>query len=254
MKATYICLLILASAAPAWGADLPEFPFINVTGFATRAVAPDLAKVSFNVKARDVSADTAASTVAARTQEVLDLLAANGVAPTDIDAHEIGKAALFERDSGDSAKPSRAALLRYEVTRSFLVTIHKLAAWPAIGTKLLGIQNVEDLDARFDCNDHKAQEAELLAAAAHNARERAEIMAAGFAQHLGAVQAISQEPFEQISGRLLRADMHYGYGPQSSASFKVSAGQISAAQLLVPATIPLAQVVNAIYRLESASH
>jgi uncharacterized protein YggE len=253
MRHRFSWLLALAGATTAWGTDLPEFPFINVTGFATRAVAPDLARVSFNVKARDISADSAASTVAARTQEVLDLLTANGVAPADIDAHEVGKAAVFERDSGESpVKTPRAALLRYEVTRSFSVTIRKLAAWPAIGTKLLGMQNIEDLDAHFDRTDRKALEAELLTAAAHDAQHRAELIAAGFGQRLGAVQAVSQDPFGQISDRLLRADMHY----QDLEGRSLRAGfdrPPSATQALVPATIPLATVVNAIYRLESAS-
>ncbi len=249
MKAHYLWLLLLASAAPAWATDLPAFPFINVTGHASRAVSPDLARINFTVKARDASAGVAAHAVSERAQEVLDLLAANGIAAADIDAHAVAKQVVFERDSGISGGTRRGPP-RYEVSRSFSVSLRKVASWPDIGTRLLEMPNIEDLEAQFDRTDREALEAELLAAAAHDAQQRAERIAAGFGQHLGTLQAVSQEPFVAISDLYLRADTRYAYA--GNASLEATAGRVSAAQLLVPATIPLAAGVNAIYRLESA--
>ena len=251
MKARYLWLLMLASAAPAWATDLPAFPFINVSGHAMRAVSPDLARINFTVKARDASAEVAAHAVSERAQEVLDLLAANGIAAADIDAHGVAKQVVFERDSGTSGGARRGPP-RYEVSRSFSILLRNLASWPDVGTKLLEMQNVEDLEAQFDRTDRQALEAELLVAAAHDAQQQAERLAAGFGQRLGAVQAVSQEPFLAISDLYLRADTRYAYA--GSRAFKVSAGRVSAAEVLVPATIPLAASVNAIYRLESAQH
>ena len=258
MRIPFACLLLLSACVPAWGTDLPAFPFINVTGVATREVAPDLAKVSFTVTARDPSAEVAANTVATQTQAALDLLTAGGIAPADIDAHGLAKQVVFDREPGGiSSGPRRAATPRYEVSRSIAVLVRKVASWPDLGTKLLEMPNVENLEVRFDRADRKALEAELMAEAAHDAERRAGQMASGFGQRLGAVQAISQDPFEQISDRFLRADMRYAYAGEPTLGapmFKVSAGQGLAAQLLVPATIPLFATVNAIYRLESAAH
>jgi len=79
-------------------------------------------------------------------------------------------------------------------------------------------------------------------------------MAAGFGQHLGAVQAVSQDPFEEISMRFLRADMRYRYLGEATAGVVVAAARVtSGAQVLVPPAIPLGATVNAIYRLESAA-
>jgi len=109
--------LLLAAAAPVWGSDLPAYPFINVTGHALKAVRPDLARVNFTVRARDPSAETAARAVAERVGEVLDLLAKAGVAAADIDAHEVAKEVVFERDAGFSGAAQRGPP-RYAVSRS----------------------------------------------------------------------------------------------------------------------------------------
>ena len=245
--------LLLAAIAPAWGGDLPAYPFINVTGHALKAVSPDLARINFTVKARDANAEAAARAVAERVEAALAQLAAAGVAAADIDAPGVAKDVVFDRESGVSGGTRRGPP-RYEVSRSFSVLLRKVASWPELGTKLLEMPNVEALGAQFDRTDRPALEAELLAAAAHDAQQRAERMAAGFGQHLGAVQAISQDPFEEISTRFLRADMRYAY--ETDRMFKLSAGRNDspASQVLVPATIPLAASVNALYRLESAAH
>jgi uncharacterized protein len=245
--------LLLAVVVPAWGSDLPAFPFINVTGHAVKAVTPDLARVSLTIKARDPSAEVAARAVADRVQEVLDLLAKAGIATADIDAHAIAKEVVFERDPGFS-NGARRGPPRYEVSRTFSVVLRNLAAWPELGTRLLEMPTVEDLEAQFDRTDRAALEAELLSAAAHDAQQRAERIASGFGERLGAVQAISQDPFEEISGRFLRADMRYAYEGSPTAGLGAPRGHGEAAQVLVPPTIRAGASVNAIYRLEGAAH
>lgn len=249
MKARLVWLLVLA-AAPAWGADLPGYPFINVTGHALKSVSPDLARVNFAVKARDASAEVAARAVSDRVQGVLELLGGAGIAPADIDAHEVAKQVTFDRASGSSGAARGPP--HYEVSRSFSVLVRNVAAWPGVGAKLLEMQNVEDVEAQFDRTDREALEAQLVAAAAHDAQQRAERLAAGFGQRLGPVQAISEDPFEQLSYRLLRADIRYSYEGYATAGLGARAPGGSAAQVLVPATIPLGASVNALYRLESA--
>jgi uncharacterized protein len=253
MKISFAWLL-LAVVAPVWGSDLPAYPFINVTGHALKTVTPDLARINLTVKARDPNAEVAARTVAGRVQEVLDLLANAGVAAADIDAHQVAKEVVFERDSGFSSAARRGPP-RYEVSRNLSILIRSVASWPDLGSKLLEMSNVEDLEAQFDRTDREALEAELVTAAAHDAQRRAERMAAGFGQHLGVVQAVSQDPFEEISMRFLRADMRYRYLGEATAGVGGTAARVnSGAQVLVPPTIPLGATVNALYRLEGTAH
>jgi uncharacterized protein len=177
-------------------------------------------------------------------------LSANGVAPADIDAHEVGKGTTFEQESNPPPSPAhRAALLRYEVSRSFSVVMRKVAAWSAIGTKLLQMQNVEEVEARFDRSDRLELQSQLITEAAHDAQKRAEVLAAGFGQRLGAVQAISQDPLEGISYRLLRGA---GESYASGRSFSSTTQRMTANQFLVPSTISFVESVNAIYRLDSS--
>lgn len=247
---TVLAWLLFAAVAPVWAGELPAYPFINVTGHALRAVTPDLARISLTVKARDPSAEVAARTVAERAQQVLDLLGGAAIAPDDIDAHEISKEVIFDRDSGFSSGGARRGLPHYEVSRTFSVVVRNLASWPELGTKLLEMANVENLEAQFDRTDHAALEAELMTAAAHDAQQRAERMAAGFGQRLGAVQAISQDQFEEISGRLLRADMRWAYEDSPTAGVGGLRKRNEAAAVLVPTTIRAGASVNALYRLE----
>jgi uncharacterized protein YggE len=155
MKARLLCLLIIAAVAPARATDLPAFPFINVTGQAIRNVSPDLARVNFTVKARDASAEVAARTVSQRAQEALDLLTAGGIAAADIDAHEVAKEVVFERDLGVSSGPRRGAP-RYEVSRAFAVLVRRVSSWADIGTKLLDVDSRHPLRLQVTILEHDA--------------------------------------------------------------------------------------------------
>jgi uncharacterized protein len=246
MSARLACLLLLMAAGPVWGSDLPEYPFIFVTGHSSKEIQPDLATVSFAIKARSPDASSAAEAVDKRTKEVLALLEAGKVPAGDIDAHAISKETMFDEGAGDgagAAKPARR--LYYVLTRSFAVRLHNIASWPQIGTRLMQMENIEDIGAQFDRSDRRALETELFSAAAHDAQQRAESLASGFGQRLGPVQAISQEPFDGLSSRFLRSGF---YGDRMFKRSEVP----SASELLVPATIPIEKSVNVIYRLESS--
>ena len=70
------CLVLMLVAAPGEASELPDYPFIFVTGHATQSVVPDVAKVSLTVRARNASSAAATEIVGARSQQVLDLVPA----------------------------------------------------------------------------------------------------------------------------------------------------------------------------------
>ena len=171
------CLVLMLVAAPGEASELPDYPFIFVTGHATQSVVPDVAKVSLTVRARNASSAAATETVGARSQQVLDLLLANQIASTDIDAHDVNKTTIFEPDSNGASGTARGPqVVRYDVSRSFTFLVHELGSWPQLGTKLLQMDNVEGIDCRFDRSDHKGIQSELTAAAAQDAKQHAESM------------------------------------------------------------------------------
>jgi uncharacterized protein YggE len=236
-------------AVPGGASELPDYPFIFVTGYATQSVAPDLARVSLTVRARNASSAAATEIVGTRSQQVLDLLLANQIASADIDAHEVSKSAIFEPDSnGASGTARRAHVVRYDVSRSFTFVLHELGTWPQLGTKLLQMDNVEDIDGRFDRTDRKVIESELTTAAAQDARQRAESMAAAFGQHRGPVQAISRESLRELNYRFLDSPSYAG-GLGAPRQLGPPGSRKSAFRLLVPATIQFQEYLNALYRL-----
>ena len=241
-------LAVLAVLAlPARADDLPQYPFLYVTGSATKAVVPDTATASFVVRARDANAANAEQLVAQCAREVLALLKDNGIAPADIDAHEISKVVAYERDSYGmvSGAARHPTAMHYVLSRGFAVRLRRLESWPAVGSKLLQMQNIEELDVKFDRSDHDALRAQLMSDAAQDARRRAEAMAAGFAQQLGPVQGISPGPFRDIHWDMLASD--------SRGGAMAGGQQRDAVALLVPDTISIEVEVHALYRLGGAS-
>jgi uncharacterized protein YggE len=205
------CLVLMLVAVPGGASELPDYPFIFVTGHAIQSVAPDLMRVRLTVRARNASSAAATETVGTRSQQVLDLLMANQIASADIDAHDVSKTAIFEPDSNaPSGTARRAQVVRYDVSRSFTFVLHEVGTWPKLGTKLLQMDNVEDIDGRFDRSDRKGIESELTTAAAQDAKQRAEAMAAAFGQHLGPVQAISREALPELNYRFLESPSYLG--------------------------------------------
>jgi uncharacterized protein len=243
------CLVLMLVAVPGEASELPDYPFIFVTGHATQSVVPDVAKVSLTVRARNASSAAATEIVGARSQQVLDLLLANQIASTDIDAHDVNKTTIFEPDSNGASGTARGPqVVRYDVSRSFTFLVHELGSWPQLGTKLLQMDNVEGIDCRFDRSDHKGIQSELTAAAAQDAKQHAESMAAAFGQHLGPVQAISPESLRELSYKFLDSPSFAG-GLGGPRDIGPPGSRKSVIRLLVPATIQFEVDLNALYRL-----
>jgi hypothetical protein len=107
---------------------------------------------------------------------------------------------------------------------------------------------LEDIDGRFDRSDRKGIESELTTAAAQDAKQRAESMAAAFGQHLGPVQAISRESLRELNYRFLESPSFLG-GLGAPRDVGPPGSRKSAFRLLVPATIQFEEHLNALYRL-----
>lgn len=234
-------LFILLSCAPALAESLPAFPFVFVTGEASRDVAPDKASVNFRIEVFDASADGALKLVTERSRQVVALLKKHGIADNDITAYDIAKRAV--RQNGQQGEPLE--ILGYETSRSFSATLRDVKHYDAFVRGLLGLPNVVDVGASFAVTKQKDIEAALVADAVADARAQAQRMAEAAGMKLGAPHALSQADFGAIPA-------HFGMGePQGPVAYRMAQAEPGGDVFFVPSTIPLQAQIRMLYRLEA---
>jgi uncharacterized protein len=237
-----LCLIgLLLYGSSTVAADIPEYPFVFVTGKAEIDTPPDFAVCSLTIRAIDQDPGKAESTVDGRLKSVLGILTANDVAPTDIESFNVSKQILST--AYDEKEP--AAIRGYDFTRSLKFKARRLKSLPVIEEGFVGSPNVEQVNCEFDRTDRAAIEAELLTKAVNSARDQAVKLAEPLGRHVTTAEAISQVPFYSIAGALAGGDQLAEF-ERMNRMFEKSA---SAEALLVPSTIHMAVWVNVLFRM-----
>lgn len=241
MRAAIVLFLAGLACTAARAASLPHYPFVYVQGQAQRDLPPDEARGTLEVAA--VASDSAAASarVEERVQAILELLAAHAVAPADLRADQISKQAI-EAPTTPNAPPTISG---YRITRRIAFELRRIGDWPAVADALLGMPNVDDLGVTFDRSDRRAVQAELLAAAAADARARAGALARSFDRRLGPAVAISQAPFADLPG-----EFGFAGGIAPRFAMVTAAAPFGGSRAAVPPTIRLSASVNAVFRLQ----
>jgi uncharacterized protein YggE len=235
-------LLLCGSATLA--ADIPDYPFVFVTGNADIDTPPDIAVCSLTI--RDIAQDPgkAESTVDGRLKAVLASLSAKDVASGDIVSFDLSKQIL----SNEYTDKEPAQIRGYDLHRSLQFKVRQLASLPAIEDGLVGSANVEQIECQFDRTDRAAIEADLLVKALHSAKEQGDQLAGPLGRHVTAAVAVSKTPFESMASAFGLGDRSAGFVSVSAARmFKKS---VSADDLLVPATIHMSVSVNVLFKME----
>lgn len=239
----FLGLLLCASSALA--GEIPDYPFVFVVGKADTETPPNIATCSLTLRAREQSADMAASIVEDRLKTVLATLTANHVAPGDIESFNIQKQVLTNEN--EAAK--QAVITGYDVWRSLKFTARKLESIAPVEASLVKSANIVDISCQFDRTDRSAIEAELLTKALHTARNEADKMAEPLGRHVTAVVALSKVPFDSMGAS-------FGFGDRftemTDRMFKRSAspGVLQGDDLLVPSTIHVSVSVNTLFKME----
>jgi Uncharacterized conserved protein len=229
------CLISLGATA----ADLPNFPFVVANGSAEKKIKPDTATVHLSIMAFEKESDQALKVVNVTTAQVTDILTKHGVRKESIEATDINKSTTRRRDPEFNALD----ILGYEVTRSMTIKLDNLAQYPEIMGNLIATNNVSGVRADFDIADRKAVEAELIAAAGADAREKATAMANGLGSKIQSVYAISQV---SSFGDFV-AD--FGAGSARTMAFKTAAGSYETI-MFAPETITVEQTINVMFRIK----
>jgi len=184
MRRVLILPLLLALAAPL-AADEP--PRLTVTGEGRVEVAPDMARVTLGILAREATAEGALAAAAGRARAVLDRLGAAGVAAVDVQTAAIRLDPVMVYAEG--AAPQ---LEGYEAGTTFAVRVRRLEGLGALLDLAVAGGAAEIGGIAFDLADRPPLEDRARAAAVADARRRAEVIAAAAGLALGPVLEIAE--------------------------------------------------------------
>lgn len=218
----------------------PSFPFIVVNGQANVDVAPDNAKITFNILSVDKQPKQALETVALRGREMVKLAMKFDIDRTKIKSFSLQKRII--RSNGRNY--DKQEITGYEVSQRFALELVDIEHYSALMDSLISMENVNNVQINFDLSSRQALERELVKQAGEDARAKANDIALGLGVKLGNVFAASTDA--NFSSYLAtfginEAGMRY----METASFK--SGQYN---MFVPETIAISKTISVVYRLD----
>ena len=227
------CLLATNLAA----SPIPDFPFIAVSGHASRGVAPDKATIYFTVLVHANDSDEAVNGVNETLKTLVSGLIELGVIDKDVIAHDLNKSAVREK----SVEHNQLRILGYDVSREVKVVVRDLKRYSAVIRRIMITNNVTSVSSDFDTTNREQIEADLMTKACVDARRRADLMAKGVGTRVSSVFAVSDR-------ELYRINEQFGFG--YSGTLRGGAPPGEDVPIFVPSTIDLASDVNVLYRLD----
>lgn len=241
MNKTVVLILSCLMSFSAMAADLPSFPFVVANGVAEKKVAPDIATIHLSILAFEKESELALKATNDTTTKVTQILAKHGVGNDKIEATDIRKNTIRKRDSEYNA----LNILGYEVSRSLTIRLDNLTQYSDIMGNIIGTNNVSGVRAEFDVSNRKALEAELVAIAGADAKEKANAMAKGLGTTVRSVYAISQSSsFNNFIADFGATSM------QSMVLSRAAGGGSYETLMFAPETITLEKTLNVMFRIK----
>ncbi|AVR98623.1 SIMPL domain-containing protein [Pseudoduganella armeniaca] len=228
-------LTALLAMPAARAAELPSYPLVSTAGKAQAWLAPDLGELQFETGAQHTSAEAASATLGELSATIAALLAEHGVADADVDSAELAKKTV-----GLSKPAADGATTAYVLTRHYRVQVRDLARWPALVAALLATEHVDSLSVSFDRSDSEQLNRDLMRQAADDARANGTALARSFGRKLGPAMAITRGSLDKLTAPFVAQTGGGTPLPRAPAT----------ANYAVPPTIPFAQAVTAIFRLQ----
>jgi len=229
-----IAALLAATAVSA--AELPSYPFVSTTGKAQAWVPPDIGELQFETGAQHPSAEEARAALDELSATIGGLLAEYGIADSDIDSAELAKKAVALSTPAADGATSASVL-----TRHYRIQVRDLARWPGLVAALLATEHVDSVGVSFDRSDSDQLNRDLMTQAAQDARNNGTLLARSFGRKLGAAMAISRAPLDKLSAPFIA---------QTGSGAEPPPRTPSTPNYAVPPSIPFAQSVTALFRLQ----
>jgi uncharacterized protein YggE len=221
----------------ACASQLPEYPFIHVTGSASTYVVPDIGELDFEVVAADADPEAARATVEARIAELSALMEQQGLPLDDVQVRDM-------RQQIRKTEPAAAAPA-YEVKCTVHLTVRDLTKWGAIAGGLLAKPNVDNFYTDFGTSERDRIEADLTNEAISDARRRAEAMAAGFGRKLGLVTAVTAGALKNLTAAMGLVQADFANRQNSS-----NAKRTARSDLVNVTSMKFMQPVDVIFRIK----
>jgi uncharacterized protein YggE len=233
LAASLLAILPLAVSA----SQLPEYPFIHVSGSAYSYVIPDIGTLDFEVSAADADPAAARATVEARVAEIRALYQEQGLSPDDAEVRDVSQ----KIRKGDEAATAPVYVVKCIVH----LTVRELVKWSAIAGGLLARQNLDNFSVSFDATARDKIEMELTGEAIKDARRRAEGMAAGFGRKVGPVTAVTAGALKNLTGAMGLVPVDFQSRRNSSDASHVARGDI-----VNIVSLKFSQPVDVIFRIK----
>lgn len=232
-------LALTCGAGSVLASDLPDYPFIHTSGMATKWVEPNIGEINFEVAVSDSDADAALKLAQSRIEDILKLLADQGVPLADIDALDLQKKIRWT-DGTDSKPPSAI----HDLKQGFRITVRDMGKWRGLIEPLLKINHVGNFTISFDRTDRNKINDDLIAEASADAQRNGATLAAAFGKHLGTVTAISP-------GKLKDTGVALGLASANTFNFRNDdQKQREILDFSAPAAISFMQSVDVIFRIK----
>jgi uncharacterized protein len=225
-------LALLAATTPAFAKDPAS---VTASGEGRVEVAPDIALLSFGVSARQPTVAAARDEVARGIARLITLARETGLK----DEH-IATAALSVNPEFDWHPETRERrLLGYVVSRQVSLRLTEINRLGELTEKALGLGVTEASPVVFDTSRRTALEAEALAAAARDARARAEVMAGALGAKVGVPLRVeagssSAAPRPMLRMAMAEADSMGGAETYQAGLIRISASVVASFELASP--------------------
>jgi uncharacterized protein YggE len=226
--------MLLPLAAPA--SNLPDYPFIHVTGSASTYVLPDIGTIDFEVIASDKDPAAARTVIDERVAAIRALMEANGLPVEDMEVRNV-------RQEVRKARAAEAEAI-YDLRCVVHIKVRELVKWSPFASGLVGMPNLDAFATAFDTTEHDQVEAGLSGEAIKDARRKAEGLAAGFGRKLGAVTAVTTGSLKNLSNAmgLVSGDLSYRRDQKAQ--------KVDRENLLNVLMLPMGQTVDVIFRIK----
>lgn len=236
-----LAIVMLAIVPVSYAEDWPSIPFLVVEGDAFVEVPPEKATIELQVVAFAKESEVAVATIQQRVTRVLEVFEKFDIPRDAITSFSLRK--NVHRARHENHQPLE--ILGYYVRRRIEVELSDISRFSDLIAELAGLDNVSNIDAKFDVIKRDDIEGQLTRQAGTDARRKAENMAAAMGVSVGNVHAISETGF-RFDG------ITYGLGPRLvySKPAKLASPRPYEDTVFMPATITIVQSLNVVFEIE----
>lgn len=233
MRHLLLTALLIAIPAHA-GTPLPDAPHVTASGEGKATVAPDLARITFTAKYRNLDPASAKQAVDRSIEAFLDLAPRFGLAPAHVRASDLSVTEDTDYDERDR-KVSNGFIATREVTVE-LRELTRLGEFldAALATGMNEVDNISFESSRADALRTEARDKAVA-----QAREKASGLAKAFGGALGAVYSINS----------LHSTGSDGYGATTLDRVQVTGTRIQRSRYVQP-TVEYSERVSAVFELQ----